>query len=289
MKKIPLFIITSIFFICIGSFSRAVAEKAYSECSVKNLTEDDYSEWVPMTDMQLSFNNRPRGTYWVHMEGRNLHGLTQFRWVQRDWNQSEYINWRHRSNITLEKFFEEGIKMRNDGYKRTSLQVFVDGAGIPRYQVLWAKPTPDNMKETSYKVTLSDLSTEEKTIREEVFSEWLPTQEHQVKFDANVKDKMFPILPEADANYNKRSIFVKRNFGFYTRSAQQFPKFIKYNTEYMEKGFSLLTLTKCEKENGIALFSATWVKKEDLEQAVSKLEKFGIKQAEITKNLNTSK
>ncbi len=132
----------------------AYHQQSYSVCDIDDLPEKDYSDWVPLTDMQSSFNSRPKGTYWVHMEGRNNNGLSQFRWVQREWDKNIYSTWMHRSNMSEAEFYKVGMSLRGKGYERVSLQVFIDGSGVAKHQVLWVKSAPKNgNKEESTKET----------------------------------------------------------------------------------------------------------------------------------------
>jgi len=116
---------------------------SYSVCTNGDFTEAEFSDWVPITDMQLTFDNpdiRPKGTYWAYMEGRNNNGLDEYRWVQKDFPKQLYSRFEIRSAQCKQQFLANGLRLRKEGYDRVSLQVFIDGSGQAMHQSLWLKP-----------------------------------------------------------------------------------------------------------------------------------------------------
>jgi len=115
-------------------------ERNYSVCDNGLFKESEFSNWVPVTDMQLISDNLAKGKYFAFVEGRNNGGLSEYRWVEKDFPSDFYSKYDIRAEQSDTQFRDRGLRLRRAGYIRKSLQVFIDGSGIARHQSLWLKP-----------------------------------------------------------------------------------------------------------------------------------------------------
>ncbi len=102
-------------------------EKNYSVCENGVFEESDFSNWTPVTDMQLIADNLAKDKYFAFVEGRNNGGLSEYRWVVKDFPSDLYIKYDVRAEQSDSQFRDRGLRLRRAGYVRKSLQVFIDG------------------------------------------------------------------------------------------------------------------------------------------------------------------
>lgn len=115
------------------------AQEYYSECAFHNITESDYTEWMPQIDLQIFVESFDSTEKWIlRAEGRDYKGLSQYRYAIKN-KPENAVAYQIRSGRDDAEFYALGIQYQRDGYKRVSLQLFKDSSGTTRYQGVWFK------------------------------------------------------------------------------------------------------------------------------------------------------
>lgn len=112
----------------------------YSSEKAGRYSEKEFSAWMTKADVQIAYDKRMEGTFFVYAEGRSNGGCHQYRYVSQPFPKEEYSEWASYWGMTPDEFYRIDIKMQRAGFQRANLQVFEDKAGNAYHQGLWMKP-----------------------------------------------------------------------------------------------------------------------------------------------------
>jgi hypothetical protein len=123
-----------------GKVPSALPSSGYSSEKAGHYSENEFSEWMSKADVQMAYEKRAEGTFFVYAEGRSNGGCHQYRYVSQPFPNEEFSEWASYWGMTPDEFYRIDVKMQRTGFKRANLQVFEDKAGNAYYQSLWMKP-----------------------------------------------------------------------------------------------------------------------------------------------------
>jgi hypothetical protein len=112
----------------------------YSYAEGLDLSKEKFTEWQTSVESQFGQDNIGPDHFKAYLEGRNNGGLDELRSVIKPFPRDKYETYDVRAGLTSSEFYDRGTKNQRNGYKRIALQVFIDGSGVARYQVVWVKP-----------------------------------------------------------------------------------------------------------------------------------------------------
>lgn len=116
-------------------------EEGYAQSLNLYLSKETFTGWETVVDSQLSQDElQATSRYKAYIEGRNHGGLDELRAVIKEFPKHEYETYVVKANMTSAEFYDRGTKLQREGYKRMSLQVYIDGSGTARHQAVWLKP-----------------------------------------------------------------------------------------------------------------------------------------------------
>ena len=213
---------------------------------------------------------------WIKLEGRNHEGLSQFRWVSKEWPLGERFKYAIVFNNPVDEYYEDGKKWHGKGYDRISLNVFIDGSGTVRYQAIWISPA----KPKDSVIKSSVLADDSREFRERAFTSWESASEAVQLFEDVKSDKSVLYLETRENNETRVIYSNKSRFKFYTRWWCGELLFLRHHKEYTMKGYKLLTISISERDDFSKIYSGVWVADDDFSKAQEELESLGISLAQ---------
>ncbi len=112
----------------------------YSSEKEGRYADKEFSAWMSKADMQIAYDKRAEGTFFVYAKGRSNGGFHEYRYVSQAFPKEKFSEWASFWGMTPDEFYQMDVKMQRLGFQRTNVQVFEDKAGNAFYQSLWMKP-----------------------------------------------------------------------------------------------------------------------------------------------------
>lgn len=111
--------------------------------------ETDYTRWMSQAELQYQQDLSDSDQYFAFVEGRNNHGISEYRAVKRDLLTTQYSQWAVFWGIDDKELFDWELRLLKSGFERKSRQVFFDSTGKAIHQIVWLRPTGaiDNLPE----------------------------------------------------------------------------------------------------------------------------------------------
>lgn len=102
--------------------------------------EEEYTQWMTRAELQFFQDQTPPGQYFVHVEGRNHAGLSEYRAVRKPLPADQYAEAAVFWGLSEKDTFDNELRLLRAGYVRKSMQVYVDASGNALHQIVWVRP-----------------------------------------------------------------------------------------------------------------------------------------------------